>query len=85
VSRRRMSTKAIAYAKLLRNQVGEAKASEISRRTLAGKDAFEEVQDPIYTFHKKERLYGLSSEQGTLLINALLDAAGRKGRRKNNR
>jgi hypothetical protein len=80
-----MSTKAIAYARVLRDQVGERRATEISRATLAGLDAFEKAQDPIYTFHKKERLYGLTSEQGTLLINALLDEAGRKGRRKNNR
>jgi hypothetical protein len=80
-----MSSKAVAYARALRDQVGERRASEISRKALAGTDAFETIQDPIYTFHKKERLYWLTSDQGTLLINALLDEAGRKGRRKNNR
>lgn len=83
--RRRMTQKAIAYARVLRDQVGAAKASEISRRVLAGQDAFEEFQDPIYTFHRRERLYRLTSDQGSLLINALLDEAGRHGRRKNNR
>jgi hypothetical protein len=80
-----MSDKAIAYARTLRAQVGERRATEISRDVLAGTDAFEEIRDPVYTFHKKERLYWLTSGQGSALINALLDEAGRTGRRRNNR
>lgn len=86
-----MSTKQIAYAKTLRDRIGDAKAREVSRKVLedvlTGKpiDAFEERPDPLRPYHKKERLYSLTSDQGTKLINALLDVAGRTGRRRNNR
>jgi hypothetical protein len=86
-----MSTKQIAYAKRLRDVLGAAKAREISLKTLedvtTGRrlDAFEEVPDGLRPWTRKERMYRLTSDEGSKLINALLEEAGRKGRRRNNR
>lgn len=89
--RKRPSGKAIAYALKLRDQVGQAEASRISKATLedpvSGRriNAFDTIPDPQRSWHKPLVLSSLDGDDVSKLINALLDKAGRKGRRRNNR
>lgn len=95
MSRRRGRSKATGaqkeYARALAGQIGESEASRISRDVLQdpatgkGLDAFESVPDPARPWHQPQRLDSLHSDQVSKLINALLDKAGRAGRRRNNR
>lgn len=80
----------LGYLKKLIEQVGRERAQTIGIMTLQdpisgkGIDIFEPV-DSRYNWERQTRLDRLDSVQASKLIDALLDAAGRKGRRKNNR
>lgn len=89
--RKRPSGPQVRYALTLRDQVGQPEASRISKATLedpvSGRpiDAFAEVPDFQRPWHKPLVLTSLDGDDVSKLINALLDKAGRKGRRRNNR
>lgn len=78
------------YIKKLIEQVGKERAETIGRSTLEdpitgkGINIFQPV-DSRYEWQRETRLDRLNGYQASLLIDALLDAAGRGGRRKNNR
>lgn len=88
---RKLSGKQRSYALSLADRLGRAEASRISRRVLIDPvrfrplDAFEEQRDIRRPWHKPLLLDSLSPSEATKLIDALLDEAGRSGRRRNNR
>lgn len=88
--KKRANQNQLNYAKKLIEQVGTDRARAIGEATLEdphtgfGIDIFAPVESR-YDWEKLTRLDRLSAHQASLLIDALLDAAGRKGRRKNNR
>jgi hypothetical protein len=85
MSRRKASTKATAYAKALTQQVGETRARYIGRQVLGCDILEQKAPDANRLWHRVSKLDLMSADEATKLINALLDEAGRKGRRRNNR
>lgn len=89
-SKKRLNGNQLNYIKKLIEQVGRERAETIGRNTLTDPITGHGINifDPItsrYDWERLTRLDRLDSHQASLLIDALLDAAGRKGRRKNNR
>lgn len=86
----RANAKQIGYARALIAKVGEGKAREIGRRTLHDGlghpiDVFRPVVRAGAPWRKETVLDTLTRDECSRLIDALLDEAGRSGRRKNNR
>lgn len=80
----------LVYIKQLIEQVGRERAEAIGRSTLEDPVTGHGINifDPVecrYDWQRETRLDRLNSYQASVLIDALLDAAGRDGRRKNNR
>jgi hypothetical protein len=87
---KRLNGNQLTYIKKLIEQVGQERAQAIGKRVLEdpvggfGIDILEPITGR-YDWERLTRLDRLDSHQASLLIDALLDVAGRKGRRKNNR
>lgn len=87
---KRLNGNQLNYIKQLIEEVGTDRAAAIGITTLTdpisgkGIDIFEPVEGR-YEWERLTRLDRLDSRQASDLINALLDSAGRRGRRKNNR